>query len=419
MVDIVRPKKKWTTKRLMTIAGIAALAFLIVGSFYFTSGKSKLNVDLERITISEVTKGPFQESIPQNGTVLPLTTIYLVTPDGGRVEEKYVEDGAILKKGDPILRLSNTDLELNLSQQMTNVSSMLAQTQLSRVNADQNTVSKLNQMADVESLYKEAERIYTLDKRLYAQKVIGLQEYKQAENNYNYYSQKRQLTMQILHQDSLSRTAQENQDKQSYNRAQQTLGILQTKVSGLIIRAPRDGQLTSLDAEIGQSKTAGYSLGQLDVLDGFKVRLSDIDEHYINRVFTGLTGTFTFNDTLYKLKITKVYTQIVASRFQVDMNFVGPVPKGIRKGQTLQITLALSDVRTAVMVPKGGFFQQTGGNWIFKVSDDGKTAYRQDIQLGSMTTDYYEVLSGLKPGDKVITSSYENYGNMQELVLKK
>jgi HlyD family secretion protein len=405
----------------MTIGGITALVLLIAGSFYFTSGKSKLNVDTERITISDITKGPFQESIPQNGTVLPLTTIYLVTPDGGRVEEKYVEDGTVLKKGDPILRLSNTDLELNLSNQMTNVSSMLAQTQLSRVNADQNTVNKLTQMADVESQYKEAERIYNLDKKLYAQKVIGSQEYQQAENNYNYYLQKRQLAQTILKQDTVSRSQQEKQDQESYQRAQNTLVILQKKVGGLIIRAPLDGQLTSLDAEIGQSKTPGSPIGQLDVMDGFKCRLSDVDEHYLSRVIPGLTGTFSFADPnkIYKLKITKVYPQIAAGRFQVDMSFVGEVPKGIRKGQTLQITLALSDETTAILVPKGGFYQQTGGNWIFKVSEDGKTAFRQEITLGRQNTDYYEVLSGLKPGDKVVTSSYENYGTMQELVLKK
>ncbi|HMI59387.1 MAG TPA: HlyD family efflux transporter periplasmic adaptor subunit [Puia sp.] len=419
MVDIVRKKKTWTTKRILTIVGILALAFLIGGSFYFTSGKSKLNVDLERITVSEVTKAPFQESIPQNGAVLPLTTIYLVTPDGGRVEQKFVEDGAILKKGEPILKLSNTDLELNLSTSMTGISSMLASMQFAKVNADQNTVSKLQQMADVQSLFVEAERVYTLDKRLYGQKVIGLQEFKQAENNYNYYKQKRELQQEILKQDTISRAQQQAQDKESYARAQTSLGILKTKVNGLIIVSPVDGQLTSLDAEIGQSKTPGASLGQLDVLDGFKVRLSDVDEHYINRIFTGQTGTFSFNDTTYKLKIIKVYTQVTNGRFMVDMNFVGKVPKGIRKGQTLQITLALSDETTAILLPKGGFYQQTGGNWIFKVSEDGKTAYRVDIQLNRQSTDYYEVISGLKPGDKVITSSYETYGNIQELVLKK
>ncbi|MBS1605543.1 MAG: HlyD family efflux transporter periplasmic adaptor subunit [Bacteroidetes bacterium] len=419
MVDIIRKKKTWTTKRIMTIGGIAALVVLIAGSFYFTSGKSKLNVPLERITVSEVIKAPFQESIPENGTVLPLTTIYLVTPDGGRVEEKYVEDGAILKKGDPILKLTNTELEMTLANNTTTVSTMLAQMQLSKVTAQQNTVSKLNNMADVQSQYNEAERIYNLDKKLYAQKVIGSQEWQTAQNNYNYLLQKKNLTQEILKQDTISRQQQEEQDKQSLAGAQNTLALLKKRVNDLVLRAPVDGQLTALDAEVGQQKTQGYNLGQLDVLDGFKVRLSDVDEHYINRVFTGQTGTFSFNDTTYKLKIVKVYTQVTNGRFMVDMNFVGKVPKGIRKGQTLQITLALSDETTAILVPKGGFFQQTGGNWIFKVSEDGKMAYRVDIQLNRQNSDYFEVVSGLKPGDKVITSSYETYGNIQELVLKK
>jgi HlyD family secretion protein len=418
-VDRVIPKKRWSTKRLMTIGGILALVVLIAGSIYFTSGKSKLNVETDRITISEITKGPFQESIPQNGTVLPRTTIYLPAQDGGRVEIKYVEDGAILKKGDPIIKLSNSDVELSMSNSMNSVASLLATIQYSKVNADQNTVTKLTQMADVQSQYKEAERIFNVDKRLYSQKVIGSQEFQSAENNYNYLNQKVALQQEILRQDTIARRQQEDQDRKSYEQAQSTLAILKKKVSGLTIVAPVDGQLTSLDAEVGQTKTAGFSIGQLDVLDGYKVRLTDVDEHYISRIFTGLTGTFNFVNKDYKLKITKVYTQIVNSRFQVDMDFVGEAPKGIRKGQTLQITLALSDETTAILVPKGGFFQQTGGNWIFKVSDDGKTAYRQDIQLGRMNTDYYEVLAGLKPGDKVVTSSYENYGTMQVLVLGK
>jgi len=289
---------------------------------------------------------------------------------------------------------------------------------LSKVNAQQNTVNKLTQMADVESLFKEAERVYNLDKKLYAQKVIGSQEFKQAENNYNYYSQKKTLTQQILRQDSLSAAQQAAQDEQSYRGAQNTLQILRKKVGDLVLTAPAAGQLTALDAEVGQSKTPGYTLGQLDVQNGYKVRV-DVDEHYISRIFTGLMGEFSFAEKTYKLKITKVFTQIVNGRFQVDMQFVGEQAQGIRKGQTLQITLALSDATTAVMVPKGGFYQQTGGNWIFKLREDGKTAYRVDIQLNRMNTDFYEVITGLTPGDKVVTSSYENYGTMQELVLKK
>ncbi len=417
-MDRVIAKKKWNRKRILTIAGIAAIVLLAAASYYFTSGKSKLNVDLDRITISEVKKGPFQEFIPVNGVVMPLTTIYLDALEGGRVEEKYVEDGAIMKKGDPILRLSNTDLELNLLSQQSNVYNTLTQMQIARNAAQQNTVSKLNQMTDVESALKEAERIYNLDKSLYQQKAIGLQEFKKAENDYNYYLQKKELTQQLLKQDSLTNNQQLEQAKQSYQGSQDALTLFRKKVGDLIVRAPIDGQLTSLDAEIGQSKNKGERLGQIDVLDGFKVRV-DIDEHYISRIYTGLIGEFTFADKDYKLKIIKVYTQVTNGRFQVDMAFVGDVPKGIRRGQTLQIRLALSDETEALLLAKGGFYQQTGGNWVFKVSDNGNTAYKVDIQLGRQNPDYYEVLSGLKPGDKVVTSSYENNGNMQELVLKK
>lgn len=417
-MDRVVAKKKWGKKRILTIAGILGVVSLAAASYYFTSGKSRLNVDVERITISEVKSGPFQETIPVNGIVLPITSIYLDAVEGGRVEEKYVDDGAVMKKGEPILRLSNTDLELSLVNQETSVYNLLTQMQISQNAARQNTIGKLNQGTDVDNLLKEAERTYKLNKQLYDQKVIGLQEFKQSENNYNYQLEKKKLASEVLKQDSISVRQELNQARQSYERTQNALDVMRKKVGDLIVRAPVDGQLTSLDAEIGQSKNKGERLGQIDVLSGFKVRV-DVDEHYISRIYTGLLGSFTLANKDYKLKIKKVYTQVTNGRFQVDMEFEGEVPKGIRRGQTLQIRLAFSDEVQAIQVAKGGFYQQTGGNWIFKVSDDGKTAYKVDIQLQRQNPDFYEVTEGLKPGDKVITSSYENYGNMQELVLKK
>ncbi len=418
IVDRVIAKKKWTTKRILTIGGVTALVLLIGSSYYFNSGKSKLNVDTERITISEVKNGPFQEFIPVNGVVMPITTIYLDAMEGGRVEQKFVEDGAIMKKGDPIMKLANTDLELSLVNQETSVFNLLTQMQISRNAAQQNTISKLNQMADVDNAFKEAERLYLLNKHLYEQKAIGSQEFKQSAIAYDYQVKRKKLTQQILKQDSASTKQELNQSKQSFDRTQNALAVMRQKVGDLIVRAPVDGQLTSMDAEVGQNKHQGERLGQIDVLSGFKVRV-DVDEHYISRIFTGLTGDFDFADKTYKLKIKKVFTQVTNGRFQVDMEFVGKVPEGIRRGQTLQIRLALGDETKALLLAKGGFYQQTGGNWIFKVSDDGKTAYKVDVQLGRQNPDYYEVLQGLKPGDKVVTSSYENYGTMQELVLGK
>nr|WP_255724210.1 HlyD family efflux transporter periplasmic adaptor subunit [Terrimonas ginsenosidimutans] len=400
------------------MAGVLGIATLAVASYLATTGKSQLNVDVERITISEIKKGPFLEFIPVNGVVLPITTIYLDALEGGRVEEKYVEDGTVMKKGEPILRLSNTDLELSLVNQETSVYNLLTQMQISQNNARQNTIGKLNQMTDADNDLKEAERVYNLNKHLYSEKAIGLQEFKQSENSYNYLREKQRLSRQILNEDSLSVKQEFDQARQSYGRTQNALNVMRKKVGDLIVRSPVDGQLTSLDAEIGQSKNKGERLGQIDVLSGFKVR-ADIDEHYISRIYTGLVGTFTFANKQYKLKIKKIYTQVTNGRFQVDMEFEGEVPTNVRRGQTLQIGLALSEETTAILLPKGGFYQQTGGNWIFKLSEDGKTAYKVDIQLGMQSPDFYQVTNGLKEGDKVITSSYENYGKMQELILKK
>jgi HlyD family secretion protein len=289
--------------------------------------------------------------------------------------------------------------------------------QISRNAARQNTISKLNQMAEVESAWKEAERVYKLNKQLFDQKAIGLQEFKQSQLAYDYQVKRKKLTEQILKQDSTSVMQEGDQTNQSYQRTQNALAVMRKKVGDLIVRAPIDGQLTSLDAEIGQNKNKGERLGQIDAISGFKVR-AEIDEHYISRIFTGLTGDLNLNNKTYKLSIRKVFTQVSDGKFQVDMEFAGRVPAGIRRGQTLQIRLALGDETRAVLLPRGGFYQQTGGNWIFKVSEDGQTAYKVDVQLGRQNPDYYEVLQGLKPGDKVVTSSYENYGEMEELVLR-
>ncbi|HWZ04456.1 MAG TPA: HlyD family efflux transporter periplasmic adaptor subunit [Mucilaginibacter sp.] len=402
------------------ITGITAGVLLLTWMVLSVGGKSKLDVDTDRLTISEIKKGPFQEFIPINGTVMPLNTIYVDAPDGGRVEQKYADDGAILKKGDPILRLSDPDLELQLAGQQTNVTAQQIQMQIAQNQAQQNTITKLQNMADVESSFKEAERVYKLDKDLYAKKAIGLQEFQIAKNAYDYQSQKRKLTRQILIQDTALVKQSEVQAREQIAQMKGALMLMQEKVNDLTVRATVDGQLTSLDAEVGQSKNKGEHLAQIDVLSGFKVR-ADVEEHYISRVIPGLMAYYTDNDNNnFKLVVKKVDVSVkTTGTFQVDMLFVGPVPKGIRKGQTLQIRLAFSDEVPALLLPRGGFFQQTGGNWIFKLSPDGKTAYKVDIQINRQSPDYFELTSGLKEGDRVITSSYETYGNIEQLVLKK
>ncbi|PRP68272.1 efflux RND transporter periplasmic adaptor subunit [Nonlabens agnitus] len=417
-MDIQLEKKRFNKKTVLMIAGVVLLVALIIYVIFSSMGGSKLNVEKERISIAAATQGVFQENIPVNGIVLPITTIYLDALEGGRVEEKFVEDGAIMKKGEPIMRLSNTDLELSLVNQETSVYNLLTQMQISQNAARQNTINRLNQNTDVENSLIEARRVYELNKKLYSKDAIARQELIQSENNYNYQVERMKLSKALLKEDSLSVKQEAGQAQSSYARTQNALELMRRKVADLIVRAPVDGQLTSLDAEIGQSKNKGERLGQIDVLSGFKVR-AEIDEHYISRIYNGQTGSFSFIGESYELEIKKVFTQVTNGRFQVDMVFSQEVPEGIRRGQTLQIRLALSQEKQAMLIPKGGFFQQTGGNWIFKVSEDGNTAYKVDIRLGSQNTEYYEVLSGLEPGDKVITSSYDNYGDVQELVLKE
>lgn len=415
-MDIPLKKKRFTASRIGIILGVVLLIALILFVLISSTGKSQLNVERERLSISTVKKAVFQENIPVNGVVLPITTIYLDAIEGGRVEEKFVESGAILKKGDPILRLSNTDLELRLINQETAVYNLLTQIQISQNAARQNTIAKMNQLTEVENSFIEAERVYKLNKKLYSKGAIGKQEMIKSENNYNFQKERLTLAKKVLKQDSISTRQELQQVKNSYARTQKALKLMQKKVGDLVVRAPVDGRLTSLDAEIGQSKNKGDRLGQIDVLSGFKVRVN-IDEHYISRIFPGQQGSFTFDNQEYNLVIKKVYTQVNSGRFQVDMEFKNKVPEGIRRGQSLQIRLALSQEKKAIIIPKGGFFQATGGNWIFQLSEDGETAYKTPIQLGSQNTEYYEVLQGLEPGDKVITSSYDNYGEVEELVL--
>lgn len=416
-MDRIIKKKKFTGKRIFLISGIVGVVMLLVW-LVASAGKSQLNVNAEHLIVSEVAKGPFREFIPVNGIVLPVTTIYLDAAEGGQVEELLVEDGAQVTKGQPILKLVNTDLELSLANQETAVFQVFTQMQNTRNNSTQNTIGIQNRMADVEHDLQEAERLYKLNKTLYENKAIALQEFKTVENNYNYQVKRGRLTIETLKQDSISGSQELKQMKETYDRLNRTLLLMRKKVDDLIVKAPVDGQLTSLDAEIGQSKNKGQRLGQVDVMNAFKVR-AEIDEHYISRIFTGLKGEFSSGNQTYTIVIKKVYTQVSNGKFQVDLAFEKNIPDGIRRGQTFQVRLTLSDETTAVLLPKGGFFQETGGTWIFKLAPSGNTAFRTEIQLGRQNPEYYEVLGGLEPGDRVITSGYDSYEKTDEIILNK
>lgn len=417
-MDRVREKKVWNRKRILIIVTIVFVLGLILLTYFSMTGKSKVNASSQTLTVSVVTKGNFQEFIPINGNVLPITTIYLDVIVGGRVEEKLVEDGAKVKKGEPVIRLSNTDVELQLSTQETEVRRLITDMQQTRNQAQQNSIVNQNTMAEVDAALANARRDYFAGKKLHDQKVIADSEFARIQVNYNFQLKRKNLAGRTVHSDTLMNSLQLTEMNLSAMRSAHALQLMREKEQDLIVRAPVDGQLTSLNADLGQSIREGTRIGQIDVLSGFKVR-ADIDEFYISRVFPGLTGEFDFNDSTYKLQVTKIFSQVSSGKFQIDLAFTGRKPTGIRRGQNLQIRLALGDKTQAVLLPKGGFYQQTGGNWIFKVSASGDKAYKVNIKLGRQNPDYYEVTDGLQTGDKVITSSYENFGDNQELVIKK
>ena len=415
-MDVIIKKKTWTPAKLMMLGVALLLAAAVVATLLSSAGPAKLNVDPERLTISPVTRGPFQEFVPVDGAVMPIKTIYLDAPEGGTVQRILVEDGAALTPGQPIIQLANTDLQLEMVNRETAVFDLMNNLQNTRNLLQQNRIQQLNQQAEIESQLREAKRLFDLNKNLYEQKVIARQEYQQTKNTYDYQLRRRQLSRQALRQDSLAMRAQINQMQQSVARMQSNLLLMRRKLDDLTIKAPAAGRITSLDAEIGELKNRGERIGQLDMLTGLKVRAT-LDQYYISRIFPGQKGQITVNDKPYELSVRKIFTQVTKG-VQVDMEFTGATPPDLRRGQTVAVRLALSDQTEAVRVPRGGFNQKTGGNWIFKVSADGTKAYKTDVRLGRQNPDYYEVLEGLKPGDKVITSSYEGYENMGELELR-
>ncbi len=410
-------KKPLLRRRSFWIYASGIALFLILVVLILTDTGAKLNVDADKITISTVAEGDFQEFIPVTGTILPRTTFYLDAILGGTVEKKFVEEGAMLKKGDKIIQLSNTNFQLNNLQQETFTYQQINDARNTRLQIEQNSNALENALVAANFGLINYTEIYDRQKALWEKKLISLQDYEQAENNYHQAIQQRQLAYQNFAQDSVLKQIQLEQIASSIDRLQKNLELIRENIENLTVRAPISGQLTSLIAETGQSKSPGDQLGQIDAVDGFKVR-ADIDEFYIARVAKGLHATVEIDSKNYSLIVTKVYPEVTSGKFQVDMDFDGKVPDGIRRGQTLQIRLQLSERTQALLLPRGGFYQKTGGQWVFVLNPSGDMAAKRQISLGRQNPDYFEVLSGLKPGDRVVTSSYDNFGDVDKLIIK-
>ncbi|MCK4495039.1 MAG: efflux RND transporter periplasmic adaptor subunit [Candidatus Aminicenantes bacterium] len=410
-------KKKWPPKKIAMVASVVIFIGLVVYVFIFKMGKSTLNVKKERITISTVTKGPFREFIPIMGNVLPIKTFYLDAVEGGRIEEIYVEAGSMLKKGDKILRLTNTDLILTIMWREAELFQQSNNLRNTRLQLEQYRLSLSMELARIENNLQQQRRKYERYKELVKDSLISKHEFELVKDQYEYLIRSKELAIESQKNELEFRQSQVDALEAGLKRMQDNLEIVKGKQEDLTIKAPISGHLTALNAEIGQSKSPGERLGHIDVLEGFRVRAA-IDEHYLARIEIDRTGEFDWAGGSYELIIKKIYPEVREGRFEVDMEFKSKVPEGIRRGLTLHIRLELGDVSEAVLLARGGFYQTTGGNWVYVVDGDEKLATKRKISIGMQNPQFFTVLQGLEPGEKVITSSYESFGNMERLILK-
>ncbi len=410
-------KKKWTFKRIGTIFGITLLVVFVGYQLLFADRRSKLNVEKEKITIANVKRGAFLEFIPQTGTVEPSVTFYLDAIEGGTIRKVHAESGAMLGTGDVILELSNLNRELNVLSQEASLNESINQIRRTMLQLEQNDLQQQQTLALIDNQLEKLEPQYKRQKMLYEKELISLQAFEQTKADYEYNLKRREITYASYKKDSISRVRQLDQFNKSERRMTESLEGVGQILDNLTIRSPIEGQLTTPQLVEGQSVNPGQRLGQVDKVGSYKVRVP-IDELYLPKISKGLSATTRFDNKQYQLIITYIYPNIINGRFEVDMEFVNETPQGIRRGQSLRMRIELGQPSEELLLPVGGFYKDTGGNWVFVVDPDGTRAEKRNIRLGRKNTEHFEVLEGLEPGDKVITSSYDNFGDNEVLILK-
>lgn len=413
-MDRVKPKKFWNTKRISIIGGSVLLVSFLIYQFFFADKRSKLNVEQDKLTISTVQKGKFDEFIVVTGVVQPLKTIQLDAIVGGYVTEKLIEGGNMVKQGDVLLRLENQNLKLSFLQSETEASRLVNDLQNTRQNLKVARFTLQKTLSDLDFQLDQAKDAHDRNVKLYKDKVIPEADYLKTKRDYEKLVRQREIEIE-------SQKYQEENAKMQINQLEGTLASTQKNVSlwrqtldNLVVKAPVSGLLSSMNIEVGSNISQGQNIGQIDDLNGFKMRVS-VDEHYLSRIFVGLSGSMEFNGKDYGLKIIKIYPEILSGRFEVDMKFDNGAPELVKRGQSAPIRLQLGQPSQATLLPVGGFFSETGGNWVYVVGDGGKRASKRKITLGRKNPEYFEVLEGLQPGEKVITSSYENFGDNEVL----
>lgn len=399
---------------------IIIISVIVLGSVIFLSTRSNVSVyriDKDKIQIAEVFEGDFEDYIKINGSVEPISTIYLDAIEGGRVEEIFITEGSMVKKGDVIIRLSNNQLNLsilNSEAQLAEKSNFLREVML---NMEQQKLQTKQQLINLEFELKQKKREFERNIKLFEQDVIPKEEYLVSEDGYLLSSKMFKIMQEKQIQDSIYRTIQIDQMNLNLDNMKKNLALVHQRLENLNVKAPYEGQLGMLDAEIGQSINPGQRIGQINVLTSFKI-VARIDEYYIDRIRTGLTGELERENNKYNLHVKKVYPEVREQRFEVDMVFDTDMPDNIRTGQTYYIDLQLGDAQRCYQVSKGGFFQSTGGQWIFVVDETGDFAEKRNVRIGRQNPRYYEILEGLNPGEKVIISGYDVFGDNEKIVFK-
>lgn len=409
-------KKSFLRRYAWYIAAAAALAALLVWIVLGTSANTT-TVDSSDITISDVTRGKFDDYVRLNGQVLPIQVVQISPEEGGIVREKVVEEGARVRKGDVILRLSNSNLDLqilNAEAELAEKQNLLRNTQVAM---QQDRLNNRTEQATLDTDCDRKHRAYEQNARLYKERLISKEVYLQSREDYKLARRKQSLISQRLKQDSLYRHVQMAQMEDNLNNMRKNVLLVRDRKNKLEVRSAIDGELGLLDVELGQNIAAGQNIGQINDLSDFKVQ-AQIDEHYIDRVRPGLSASFSRDGKTYLLRVRKVYPEVRNGTFRTDFVFVGERPAQMRSGQTFYVELALGKSQQATLIPRGTFFQTTGGNWIFVLDKSGRKAYRRNISIARQNPQYYEVTDGLEPGERVITSGYEAFKDNEVLVIK-
>lgn len=409
-------KKSFLRRYAWYIAAAAALAALLVWIVLGTSANTT-TVDASDITISDVTRGKFDDYVRLNGQVLPIQVVQISPEEGGIVREKVVEEGTRVRKGDVILRLSNSNLDLqilNAEAELAEKQNLLRNTQVAM---QQDRLNNRTEQATLDTDCDRKRRAYEQNARLYKERLISKEVYLQSREDYNLARRKQSLISQRLKQDSLYRHVQMAQMEDNLDNMRKNVLLVRDRKNKLEVRSAIDGELGLLDVELGQNIAAGQNIGQINDLSDFKVQ-AQIDEHYIDRVRPGLSASFSRDGKTYLLRVRKVYPEVRNGTFRTDFVFVGERPAQMRSGQTFYVELALGKSQQATLIPRGTFFQTTGGNWIFVLDKSGRKAYRRNISIARQNPQYYEVTDGLEPGERVITSGYEAFKDNEVLVIK-